>query len=333
MLHAEREDDYLRLPVDIRYRTFRNADPPHLVDVWRSQPPERALMQPLSLNLLDQQVLAKQYFDPEGVVLAFDGDLPVGFAHAAFGPTDDGRRIDASLGVTHLVMVRPHYQRKGIGRELLGRCEDYLRRRGAGVLYGGGIGHLNGFYLGLYGGSELPGVLDSSGSAQELFKQAGYGEIDRTIVLQRETASFRPPIDRRLMTLRRNATVRVEYDPPSPTWWHASTYGAFSLMRFTVDLKQPAVAEAATVTFWLMDGFSASWGVQTTGLVELNVRPEVQRQGLATFIIGEALQQLRTTGIALVEAQTMIHNTAALGLYRKLGFTVVDQAAVFRKGS
>jgi len=317
--------------VEIRYRTFRNTDPPHLVDVWRSQPPERALMQPLSIALFDQLIAAKQYFDPEGVVLAFDGDLPVGFGHAAFGPSDDGRRVDHALGVTHLVMVRPHYQRKGIGRELLARCEDYLQRRGAGVLYAGGVGQLNGFYLGLYGGSELPGVLDSSKAAQQLFQAAGYREIDRTIVLHRETATFRPPIDRRLMALRRSTTVRLEYDPPSPDWWHASTIGSLNLVRFAVDLRQPATTDAAVALFSLMDPFSRTWGVQAAGLIELKVRPDLARQGLGTFLVGEAMQQLRGMGIALVETQTMIHNTAALGLYRKLGFQVVDQGAVFRK--
>ena len=41
-----------------------------LVDIWRSQPPERALMQPMSLAVFDQMVLAKQYFDPAGMAIA-----------------------------------------------------------------------------------------------------------------------------------------------------------------------------------------------------------------------------------------------------------------------
>jgi ribosomal protein S18 acetylase RimI-like enzyme len=36
-------------------------------------------------------------------------------------------------------------------------------------------------------------------------------------------------------------------------------------------------------------------------------------------------------GVSLVEAQTMTHNTAARELYKKLGFTEVDQGAVYRK--
>jgi hypothetical protein len=177
------------------------------------------------------------------------------------------------MGVTHIVMVRPHYQRHGIGRELLSRAEDYLRRSGAGVLYAGGTGHLNGFYLGLYGGSELPGTLDSTPSAQLLFKSGGYQEIDRVIVLQRDVMTFRPPIDRRLMQWRRLAAVRTTHDPEAANWWEASTYGAFPLIRFEVDLKTPAVKNAATATFWMMETFSRSWGVQAAGLVDFEVRP------------------------------------------------------------
>lgn len=317
--------------MEIRYRTFRNSDPPHLVDIWRSQPPERALMQPLTVPLLDHLILSKQYFDPAGLVLAFDGDLPVGFGHAAFGATDDGSQVDKSLGVTHLVMVRPHYQGHGIGRELLIRCEDYLRREGAGVLYAGGVGHLNGFYLGMYGGSELPGVLDSSHRAQQVFQRNGYREIDRVHVLHRETATFRPPVDRRLMPLRRTTALRIEHDPPSPNWWHASTYGCFGIERFVLELKQPAPVEAAVATFWLMETFSNSWGVHAAGLIDMQVRPELRRMGMATFLLGEAFHQLRNAGISLIETQTMVHNTAALGLYKKLGFTLVDQGAVYRK--
>ncbi|MCE9605430.1 MAG: GNAT family N-acetyltransferase [Planctomycetia bacterium] len=315
----------------IRYRTFRNSDPPHLVDIWRSQPPERALVQPMSVALFDQLVLAKQYFDPAGLTIAWDGDLPVGFSHAAFGPTADGSGVDTQLGVTHLVMTRPHYQRRGIGSELLTHSEEYLRRNGAELLYAGGIGPLNGFYLGMYGGSELGGVLDSSHAAQCLFRSAGYREIDRTLVLHRETGSFRPPVDRRLMQLRRNASIRTINDPAPASWWQAGAQGDFAQLRFELDLKQPALQAVATVTFWMMETISAAWGVHAAGLIELQTKPEFQRQGMAMFLLGEAFQQLRNYGVSLVETQTMVHNAPALGLYKKLGFNEVDQGAVFRK--
>jgi ribosomal protein S18 acetylase RimI-like enzyme len=57
----------------------------------------------------------------------------------------------------------------------------------------------------------------------------------------------------------------------------------------------------------------------------------VQRIGLATFLNVEAIRYLQTSGMGLVEAQTMQQNTAARGLYEKLGFKQVDQGIVLRK--
>ena len=315
----------------ITYRSFLNSDLPHLVDIWRSQPPQRALVQPMSIGLFDELVTSKQYFDPRGLILALEDGAPIGFTHAAFGPNDAESAVAKQMGVTHVVMVRPHHQRRGIGRELLTRGEAYLRDEGAGVIYAGGIGHLDGFYLGLYGGSEMPGVLDSCPAAQQLFASAGYREIDRTLVFEREAATFRPPVDRRLMQWRRNAVVRVIHDPPARSWWKASTHGNFAQMRLELDLKTPAAAGVASLTCWLMETFSAAWGVHAAGIVDLVVAEPFQRQGLGMFLVGEAFQQLRLQNVAVVEAQTMVHNTAAIGLYRKLGFAQVDAGAVYRK--
>ena len=82
------------------------------------------------------------------------------------------------------------------------------------MLYAGGIRPLNAFYLGLYGGSELAGVLDSEPKAQHLFKSLGYREIDRSLALHRSLAGFRPSIDRQQMQIRRRcAMVAAEYRP------------------------------------------------------------------------------------------------------------------------
>ena len=61
---------------------------------------------------------------------------------------------------------------------------------------GGGIQPLNPFYLGLYGGSELPGVLDSDQVARNLFQSHEYQEIERTKIAQIDLAKFEAVIDR-----------------------------------------------------------------------------------------------------------------------------------------
>jgi hypothetical protein len=63
----------------ITFRTFRNSDPPRLAELWRSQPPQRGLMQPMSAGLFERLVLSKPYFDRDGLILAVNDDRIVGF--------------------------------------------------------------------------------------------------------------------------------------------------------------------------------------------------------------------------------------------------------------
>ena len=55
----------------ISYRSFRNSDTPLLVEVWRSDP--RGLAQPVSVEIFEQIVLAKPYFENKGLILLDDG--------------------------------------------------------------------------------------------------------------------------------------------------------------------------------------------------------------------------------------------------------------------
>ena len=80
-----------------------------------------------------------------------------------------------------------------------------------------------------------------------------------------------------------------------------------------------------------MEPISASWGAKTVGLDWLEVSPDHRQCGIATCLVSNVLTDLRQQGVAIVEAQTMQNNDAALGLYQKLGFIEVDRGSVFRK--
>lgn len=313
----------------IRYRHFRNCDPPGLAEVWRAQSPVHGRVQPLTPLLFEYQVFSRPFFDPQGLIVAVDGERVVGFAHAGFGASDDRQTLDYETGVVCQLLVAPHAERDAIARELLAQAENYLRLRGAKLIYGGGIFPVNPFYLGLYGGSELPGVLASDSQMLAAFAE-GYTEIDRVIVLQRELASFRVPVDRRVMQVRRNYHIEATFDPPAANWWEACTYGQADRTRFV--LRQPRDKQAAcTVTFWDMEPLASSWGVHAVGLVELATVESSRRQGLAMFLVGEALRQLHAHGVQRCQVQAMRSNTAAIALYKKLGFAEIDQGVVLRK--
>jgi GNAT superfamily N-acetyltransferase len=314
----------------ISYRTFRNTDPPALTAIWRSRGDQAGLLHPVSPDLFEQFVFGKLYFDYQGLIVAEDAGRPVGFAHAAFGPNAEESQLSTDLGVTCLVMVRPDYAESEVAAGLLQRCESYLAGRGAKVLYGGGIRPLNPFYLGLYGGSEMPGILDSDTVAHNLFRSHGYREIDHTAVFCRDLDGFQAIIDRDQMQIRRSMVVEVAVDPPMRTWWEACTLGEFDLTRFEVVPRGGGSAMASATFRGMEPGGPIALG-RATGLVELYVEEEFRRRGLALFLLSEAFRQFLREGISWVEAHAMQHNTAALGVYRKLGFGQVGQGSVFRK--
>ncbi len=312
------------------FRPFRNTDPPRLAEIWRDQPAQRGVAQPVTAGILEQFVYSKPYFDPAGLIVALDDNVPVGFAHAGFGPNDDYSGIATDVGTTYQLVLRSDHRSAQLAGELLGQAETYLRERGAKVIYAGGIRPLNAFYLGLYGGSELPGILVGDQMFNEACRERGYREIDRVVVMLLELARFRPPIARNLRQLRREIICQETQTPPTRTWWEACTTGAFERIRFS--LKRPGSADAlADVWFWDVEPLSTAWGAPAAGMFDLDVPAEQRRKGLATFLLGEAFERLRTRGILLVEAQTMQDNTPALKLYEKLGFKKVDEGIVYRK--
>jgi GNAT superfamily N-acetyltransferase len=315
----------------IEYRPFHNTDPPILAELWRSATDRPPLAQPMSASLIEQHVLNKPYFDPNGLLIALDGNRPLGYVHAAFGASDDMTSIGTDLGTTSMLLVRPNAPDPiALAGELLARSETYLRSRGAKVLYSPAVCPLDPFYLGLYGGSELPGVLDSDQSMQAFFRDHGYREIDRTVVFQCQLAAFHAPVDRQHMLIRRRSQIAVVNDPPTRNWWEACTLGEFERVEYQL-VDRALGKQLASATLRILEYAPANPGVRSAGLISVAVDPTLLRQGMATFLLSEVMKEVSQQGFSLVEAQTMQRNAAAIRLYEKLGFRRVDSGAVFRK--
>ena len=203
----------------IRYRSFLNCDPPALLRVWREQPVSRGLMQPISNILLEMFVLSKPYFDRHGLIVAHDAGQVVGFVHAGFGPDLARTALANQVGITCVLAVVAHQQRPEILRNLLAQSEAYLRERGAKELQIGGRFPVSPFYLGLSGGSDLSGVLSTDTEMDSLYRELGYVESHRCVVLERQLNRYRPPVDRRIIEHRRNYRVIPQVNPANSPWW------------------------------------------------------------------------------------------------------------------
>jgi ribosomal protein S18 acetylase RimI-like enzyme len=314
----------------IHYRSFRNNDPPGLVNVWNQALTGRSAVPLRNSTPLEHFIFAKPYFDPAGLIIALEDGRHVGFVHAGFGPNANETAVDPALGVVSMLAVAPSYQRRGIGSELLRRSESYLHDRGARVLQAGSMRPLNPFYLGLYGGSDSPGFLASDSVAEPFLLQHGYQVHATALVLQRNLTEPIKVADARFMGLRRRFEVYLAPRTGTVSWYQESVLGPLELLEFR--LKERATAQTvARATVWEMEGFSQRRNEAAVGIVDVEVRLDLHRQGLAKFLLAHLLVSLQEQYFTLTEAQVPESNEAGLRLYTGLGFQQVDVGRTYRK--
>ena len=194
---------------------------------------------------------------------------------------------------------------------------------------GGGSPDLGGFYLGLYGGSDLPGILDSSPGMAAVFRRAGYVEAERIAVMRRPLAGFRPPVNRLQLAIRRATTLQVIDEPARRSWWEAATTTGIALRRY--ELRDDAGCVLGSTSFWDMQPLATAWGVPAAGLMRVETADARRREGFANYLVAEALHDLAQEGTAIAEAQVAESNEAAVSMFRKLGFEATCRGTVFRR--
>ncbi len=316
----------------IEYRPFQNTDPPKITELWNfgKLGPGAALEFPN--DALDMLVLAEPYFDKNGLIVACDKEDVVGFVHAGFGANSDGSGISTEVGIICAVLVQLDYRRQGIGRELVARAERYLRERGAREIVAGESGQRNPFYLGLYGGAESAGLLESDVNAAPFVKALGYQPAERYFLLRRDISQKNDPFDPRMLAIKRLVKFGVMDHPANAAWWWMTRMGRFGSLTFVL-VPNAGGSPPADVTFWEMELHAATRGARTAGISDLRVAPEVRRKGYAKALVTEVIRRLREELITQVEVTIRDDNTAALNLFRSLNFEQVDTGVVYRKPS
>ena len=314
----------------IEYRSFRNSDPPHIAAIWNSQPPLRGRIPQVRPNFLAEHVFGKTYFERDGLILAIVDGEAIGFAHAGFGPATDRSSLQHSNGVVSCLMTVDHPQASDAASGLLEHSERYLTSRGARRITAYGYQERCPFYLGLYGGAQLPGILNDQETTITTFLSAGYQQRDRTIVLQRALERGAIPIDRSQHLLKRTYDIDAAINPPDPDWWAASTLGPFSRMQFDL-LARADDTVCGQLLVWDMHPLAKSWNVTSAGLVDMTITPTHLNLETTRFFIAEVSRYLYRRSISLLEVQHSASDEAAATIYEDLGFQHVDEAILLEK--
>lgn len=315
----------------LEYRSFRNADPPQLVKLWDECGLGRGAVKGMSSDAFEYLVYGQPYFDPRGLIVAHVGKRVVGFAHAGFGANAAQRGLDRTSGVICAVLVHPEFRRQGIGRTLMAEAEKYLRSAGAVHITAGQAAPLDPFYLGLYGGSRLPGFLESDAAAAPFLGALGYRAGARKLVFQRDITLKQDPVDFRLAAVRRSVQFLVTDKPEAATWWWVARYGRFETYRF---MLMPASngSPVAQVTGFGLDLYVHTWQQRCVGLTDLWVAEAVRRKAYCKALLLEVFRRLRSEMVTCVEFQVADDNVVALKLLETLKFVQVDTGVVYHSG-
>lgn len=314
----------------LHIRPFLNTDPPFILDVWQNQSMCRGRYDGLDGLILEQQILAKPYFDPHGFLIAFEEERPVGFIHAGFGATDDESKLDYERGTISQLMVIPSVDRPMVAGCLIDSATDYLKRKGAGWVTFGGHFPSSPFYNGLYGGSRSVGVLSGDAQASGWLEENQFVLDGQVSIRHWELADFRPLMDRKQLMIGRSFILEAQLDPVPQTWFEACTIGLSSRIGFFLkDRRSKEVV--GRLTFWDMEPLVKNWGMIAMGLVKLWVSPDLRGEGLATYMVGESLRQLKQQGVSLVEIQHVVSEKKLENLCDKLGFKEIDRTNLYSK--
>ena len=314
----------------IEYRTFRNTDPPHLVTVWNEALPNRGAYTLRNATPFDHWVYSKPYFNPEGFIVAAEDGIPVGFCHAGFGPNEEQSGLNPHLGVIAMIAVRPSQQRHHLGTELLRRGEEFLITRGARDLYAGGMKPLNPFYFGMYGGSNSPGFLESDPAMRPFFESRGYSAARRCLIFHRKLDQPLNIVDTRFTALRRRFDVQVLPRSRVGSWWQECMIGQLEQFEFRLDEKSNGQPAARTL-YWEMDGFGWRWNTPAAGIMDIQVRNDLRRQGVGKYLLVQLLRYLQEQYFGIAEVVVDDEGDAAIKMFRSIGCQQVDVGWMYHK--
>lgn len=314
----------------LRTRRFRNSDPPALADVWNDAAVGRGAYPLRGAPPFERTVFSKPYFDPAGLIVGEIDNRVVGFVHAGFGPNDDETALDRTNGVVNAIAVKQAFRRRGVGTQLLHKAEFYLATHGCRQVHAGPARSLAPFYFGLYGGSDAPGFLLSDVAAGPFLENAGYAGVHTTLVLQRRLDKPLKSTDPRFLMIRRRYDAQLVPRTSIGTWWSECVLGLIEPVEFRLEEKLSGSVVARALA-WEMEGYSLRWNLPAVGLLNLHVRADLRRQGLAKFLLTQVVRNLQEQYFGILEVQLPEQNQPGIELFRQFDFEQVDVGRSYRR--
>ncbi|MDR2345172.1 MAG: GNAT family N-acetyltransferase [Planctomycetaceae bacterium] len=326
-------------------RSFRNEDPPRLLSLWRKSQlrGNRAKLMPLSMSILQSQILGIPFFDPHSIWLAFAEDKAVGYIHTCFSPNESRSGFTNDSGHICFIAVDPSYNDAILcARVLIRAGTQYLRERNVKEIFGGSIRPLPAppFYTGFYGGGEAIGFFDSDVHIAQAFLESGYVAKANTIRYSLRLSGYIPPVTINTVGWRQNLTLMFNTAPVTNNWWESCSLAHFDYIDVTAYLNSSGkpisrarvrianpMPEENGVDFGSM--YVESWDATLT---DIRVHPEYHQSGVGAYTLGEMLRQLVAQKmVTRIEAHVMEETKSLNMLLLAMKWEKIDTGKIYYK--
>ena len=320
-------------------RSFRNEDPPRLLELWRktqSRPPDVAPPLSLSISQLQMQMLGLPMQDRQSIMLAFDGDRPVGYVHTTFAPAPDGRSFDPTIGQICFLCVDPEYSDAfGAAAVLLRSGENYLSERGAQKIFGGSPSPSAPFYTGFYSGGEAVGILHADKMIVDAFHEANYHVHQKTTWFCLDLRHYSSTVTAEVVGYYDEFQVEIYEVPTARTWWEGCSLAHgiwFDAMASQIRTNRPIARLRTRIAYPDTENILAMYGrTWLASLMELRVHPDFSDDGIKKYLLGELVHYLALQNqIAQIETH-VAEESPLCALLHKQTWKVCDHGSVFVK--
>ena len=301
-------------------RTFLNGDVPALAELWIEH---WSLLGPppaVTPAKIEQAILSRTFFDPTTLLLVESSDGVQGWCHYAIDP------LRAETAVICGLCLAPHSG--SAGEDLLAETLDRIRSRNIRYIEVGVVRDDRFGYAGLDPIGHGVGVPDDADRVTALLADAGFAATRLLTRMTVATATYRPPVSREAIQLRRSTAITRE------PWYSADTREASAMSHLDVERQRlvnrdgDAIAE---VSLWSSD---AEAEVMDANQALLDISRDhhcVDLDPTQAFLIASLLQMLASRRIFTVE--TTIDRDHPL-LYEQLislRFDPQQQGAIWSK--
>lgn len=288
----------------------------------------------ITIDVLERQVFAKPFFDPNGFIIAWKGNKIVGLAHASFGFTDDYSAVDYSQGIIPLICYNDAPDVDAVLDALIVSCERHLVSKGATRIQIGTTYPHAPFYLGLFHSSDLSGVDLGESLLTSAASRHGYSITSSKSHFRRDLDNLDWASSSEFSQLRQRFSIQMEYCPTMSRWGEAIAMNGLVWSRFSlVELGQGVInaqRPAVQCALWVIDEDPETEMI-AVGLSQCQVNPEYRGQRLGLFILSEAIRRLVDQQVERVEVQVPDEWRSLITSLSSHGFELFAHSALYSK--